>query len=108
MINRIKLTHAEIAQLAGVLSHYPQVQRGVLFGSRAKGNARLNSDIDLALYGDLDDLTGERIGLEMDELPLPYLFDIKAVATLKNPALVEHIQRVGVEIYPSLMRVERD
>jgi len=100
MIDLTKLTHAEIAQLAGVLSHYPQVQRGVLFGSRAKGNARMNSDIDLALYGELDDLTVERIALELDELPLPYLFDIKAVVTLENPALIEHIQRVGVQVYP--------
>lgn len=31
---------------------------------------------------------------------MPYLFDVKAVATLKNPALLEHIQRVGMDIYP--------
>jgi predicted nucleotidyltransferase len=74
--------------------------RVVLFGSSAKGTARPNSDIDLALYGDLDDLTVERIAMEMDELPLPYLMDIKAVATLKNHALIDHIQRVGVNIYP--------
>jgi predicted nucleotidyltransferase len=94
------LTRAEIGQLTAVLSHYPQVQQGVLFGSRAKGTARANSDIDLALYGDINDLTVEQIALEMDELPLPYLFDIKAIATLKNPALIDHIQRVGVKIFP--------
>lgn len=94
------LTDAEIGQLAAVLSHYPKVQQGVLFGSRAKGTARPNSDIDIALYGDLDDLTVERIAFELDNLPLPYLLDIKAVATLKNAALIDHIQRVGVKFYP--------
>ena len=94
------LSAAEIAQLAAVLRQYPQVERGVLFGSRAKGNARPNSDIDLALYGSIDDLTVERIALAMDELPIPYLFDVKAVSGLKNPALIDHIQRVGLPIYP--------
>jgi uncharacterized protein len=94
------LSPAEVGQLAAVLRQYPQVERGVLFGSRAKGNARPNSDIDLALYGPIDDLTAERIAADMDELPLPYLFDIKAVASLKNPALIDHIQRVGINVYP--------
>ena len=94
------LTDAEIGQLAAVLGHYPQVQQAVLFGSRAKGTARANSDIDLAILGDIEDLTLEHIALEMDELPLPYLFDIKAVKALNNPALIHHIQRVGVQIYP--------
>jgi predicted nucleotidyltransferase len=94
------LTQAEIAQLAAVLKHYPQVEQAVLFGSRAKGTARANSDVDLALYGVLDDRTVAHIALEMDELPLPYLFDIKAFENLRNPALVEHIRRVGLPVYP--------
>jgi len=36
----------------------------------------------------------------MDELPLPYLFDIKAFENLRNPTLVEHIRRVGLTVYP--------
>lgn len=94
------LSAAEIGLLAAVLRQFPQVERGVLFGSRAKGNARPNSDIDLALYGSIDDLTVERIAMAMDELPMPYLLDVKAVASLKNPALIDHIQRVGVAVYP--------
>lgn len=100
MSNPTGLTRTEIGQLTAVLSHYPQVHQAVLFGSRAKGTARTNSDIDLALYGDIDDLTVEQIALDMDELPMPYLFDIKAIATMKNPALIDHIQRVGVKIFP--------
>ena len=95
------LTRSEIDLLATVLGHYPLVQRAVLFGSRAKGTARPNSDIDIALYGDIDDLTVERIASDLDDLPLPYLFDIKAVATLKSAALTDHIKRVGVNIYRS-------
>lgn len=97
--NPTGLTMAELNQLASVLGQHPQVQRAVLFGSRAKGCARPNSDIDLALYGNLPDLLVERIADELDLLPLPYLFDVKAVANLQNPALLDHIQRVGFEIY---------
>lgn len=99
MKNHTGLTEAEIEQLIIVLHRWPQIERGVLFGSRAKGIARPNSDIDLALYGDVDELIAERVALEMDELPLPYLFDVKAVCQLNNPELIKHIQRVGVEIY---------
>ena len=100
MNNPTGLTPAELSQLIVVLSQYPKVEQAVLFGSRATGTARANSDIDLALYGDINDLTVEEIALEMDELPLPYLFDIKAIASLKNPALIDHIERVGLKIYP--------
>lgn len=65
MPSRCGLARLEVEQLASVLRRYPQVRRAVLFGSRAKGTARANSDIDIALYGDLDDLTVERIALEM-------------------------------------------
>jgi predicted nucleotidyltransferase len=93
------LTPAEISQFRGILRRHPEVQRAVLFGSRAKGCARPNSDIDLALYGDMSPLQVEGIAHELDELPTPYLFDVESVAHLQNPALVEHIERVGIEIY---------
>jgi predicted nucleotidyltransferase len=98
-MERTGLSRAAIDQLAAVLRRYPQVRRGVLFGSRAKGTFRPDSDIDLALEGDLDDLTIEDIASAMDDLPLPYLFDIKAVSRLRNAALIDHVRRVGVEIY---------
>jgi predicted nucleotidyltransferase len=51
MKNHTGLTETEIQQLIAVLRRWPQIERGVLFSSRAKGVARPNSDIDLALYG---------------------------------------------------------
>ena len=40
-----------VAQICAVLAQYPQVDRAVLYGSRAKGNFKPGSDIDLTLYG---------------------------------------------------------
>jgi predicted nucleotidyltransferase len=93
------LPHSVLTQVIDVLRHHPEVERAVMFGSRAKGNARPNSDIDLALYGAIPTLVLQRIAEELDELPTPYLFDLQAIEGLQNSALLEHIQRVGVEIY---------
>jgi predicted nucleotidyltransferase len=95
------LPPAVLTHMADVLRQHPEVERAVLFGSRAKGSARPNSDIDLALYGAIPTLVLERIAEELDELPTPYLFDLQAIEGLQNPALLEHIQRVGIEIYSS-------
>lgn len=95
------LPPAVLTHMADVLRQHPEVERAVLFGSRAKGSARPNSDIDLALYGAIPTLVLERIAEELDELPTPYLFDLQAIEGLQNPALLAHIQRVGIEIYSS-------
>lgn len=75
------------------------LEKVVLFGSRAKGTARNNSDIDIAIYGISNELEIETIALELDELPLSYKFDVKAFDSIKNIALREHIERVGICIY---------
>jgi predicted nucleotidyltransferase len=82
-----------------VLSRHRAVTGALLFGSRAKGVATAESDVDLALEGISDPLTAEAIASELDELPMPYLFDVKALAAIEYRALREHIARVGVRIY---------
>ena len=62
-----------------------------LFGSRAKGCHTPASDIDLALWG-VDALQAESIAAELDELPLPYRFDVKAFEAIKQVSLREHIE----------------
>ncbi|UZK04729.1 nucleotidyltransferase domain-containing protein [Venatoribacter cucullus] len=47
------LSEREIALLRAALAAHPNVQRAVLYGSRAMGNYRTGSDIDLTLEGDL-------------------------------------------------------
>jgi len=65
--------------IRGVFRRHPEVQRVEVFGSRAMGRFEDHSDVDLALWGDLDLGRIGRIARELDELPLPYTFDIKAV-----------------------------
>jgi uncharacterized protein len=90
---------AELSQLQTLFSSYPEISKVILFGSRAKGTARKNSDIDLAVDGLESPLKIESLAMELDELPLPYRFDLQAIITIKNRSLLEHIDRVGVLIY---------
>jgi predicted nucleotidyltransferase len=87
------------AAIAGVLERYPSVKVATLFGSRAMGRHHPWSDVDLALSGALDDLDVERIALELDELDLPMRFDVVNVASIHNPALRDHVDRVGEVVY---------
>jgi len=82
-----------------VFMRHPEIERVTLFGSRAKGTARPNSDIDLAVFGITDDLKIEELAMELEELPLPYKFDIKAFENIRHAPLREHIERVGLMIY---------
>jgi predicted nucleotidyltransferase len=89
-----------VAQLQSVLARFPGVQKAVLYGSRAKGNFRPGSDIDLTLHGDaLDMQTLARIGVELDDLLLPYRIDLSLFDSIANQDLAEHILRVGCALY---------
>ena len=94
------LTAQAQSLIAGVFRNHPEIVAAKLFGSRAKGTHTAQSDIDIALWGDIDALRAESIAAELDELPLPSTFDVKPFALIKLQALREHIERVGIVIYP--------
>lgn len=86
------LSLEKVRLIQELLSQYPQVKQIKIFGSRAIGNYRDNSDIDLVLWGDLTEELIAKIKDELEELPLPYSFDIKSYDELP-PELKEHIDR---------------
>lgn len=90
-----------VARINGVLAAHPEIEEAVLYGSRAKGNWRAGSDIDLCLKGEALTLTHlMKIENELDDLLLPYKIDLSLHHALDNPELVDHIRRVGVVFYP--------
>ena len=94
------LTTATVDRLQSVLAHYPEVEKAVLYGSRAKGTHRPGSDIDLTLCGGaLNHTLLTRIDNELDDLLLPYQIDLSLMSSLSHPALLDHIRRVGVALY---------
>jgi predicted nucleotidyltransferase len=73
----------------------------VLYGSRARGDYKSGSDIDLALHGD-DTLTHtilSRIANDLDDQLLPYTIDLSIFENIRNPEMVEQIERIGVPLY---------
>jgi predicted nucleotidyltransferase len=89
----------EMALLRGVFRRHPEITAVKLFGSRAKGTNAPGSDVDLALWGDVDEMRAEAIASELDELPLPYRYDVKPFHLIKLRPLREHIERVGIIVY---------
>lgn len=94
------LLPSEISQLRAVFRRHPEITAVKLFGSRAKGTHQPYSDVDLALWGVVDTLRAESIAAELDELPLPYRYDVKPFEAIKLRSLREHIERVGITIFP--------
>ncbi len=94
------LTDIELQKLTEVFAANSHVERAVLYGSRAKGTFKPFSDVDIALVGDC--LTRSDLNstlLAIDDLLLPYKCDISLFHSLKNDDLIDHINRMGIEIY---------
>lgn len=96
------LPDTAVAKLQSVFAAHPHVEQVILYGSRAKGNYRPGSDIDLSIVGDAVDWQELlRIDNEIDDLLLPYKWDLSLLRQIDNPDLLEHIRRVGVVFYPA-------
>lgn len=93
------LTESELTLINDSLSRCGDVTGAILFGSRAMGKSSKASDIDIALEGIDDDLRAEAIASLLEELPLPYRFDVLALSSTINTPIGEHIARAGVRIY---------
>lgn len=89
-----------IENIISVLEQHPKVDKAFVFGSRAKGNYRPDSDIDIAIKGNeitTDDIIA--ISVAFETKGITHKFDLLDYHSIKEPALKEHIDRVGIEFY---------
>lgn len=96
----IGITDKELQKITSLLAQQSKVEKAIVYGSRAKGCNRRFSDIDMTLVGDA--LTQQdlcHIALQIDDLLLPYEFDLSLYSKLTNEALISHIDRIGKTIY---------
>src|SRR5437867_1705061 len=98
-MNPFGLTEFDQELIREVLRRHAEVTEAKIFGSRAKGNSQPNSDVDLALCGNISISALAAIAGELDELPLPYRFDVQAYEAIRHRPLREHIDRVGQSLY---------
>jgi predicted nucleotidyltransferase len=97
----LDLRDKDLAVLRSTFRRFPCIREVRLFGSRATGNARRASDIDLAISAP-NATTDQWLELTdaLDEAPVIYEFDVVRTERAHNPALIEKIAREGVPIYP--------
>ena len=98
---RYGLPQSAVQRICAIFKRYPQVEKAILYGSRAKGNYKNGSDIDLTLRGgaDLSLNVIYKILDDLDELLLPYTIDLSIFNDIRDPDVIEHIQRAGITFY---------
>lgn len=94
------LKDSDISLILSVLQKHPDVEEAVIFGSRAMGNYKPGSDVDIALKGKLNPETVIHIAIELNQcLPLPYKFDLVGYEDLPPGPFLEHIEKYGKILY---------
>ena len=94
------LENVDLQRIVAIFRQNENIESATIFGSRAKGDFRNGSDIDISIKGvnlHFDDLI--EISQQYEKLNLPYKFDVVIYDRIKEDALKEHIRRVGKTIY---------
>lgn len=85
-----------ILRIQSVLADFPQIEEAILYGSRAKGNYKNGSDIDLTFKDEnLTLFILGKVDEQLDDLLLPYTFDLSIYHQINSPELLDHMNRVG-------------
>lgn len=95
------LSDSILGDLRRVFSAYPEIERVLIFGSRAKGVFKDGSDIDLAVFAPT--MSDQRFTLlwgELDGLPLLFKMDVLHWDKLGNERLKSKIPGEGKVLYP--------
>ncbi len=95
------LLDRDIEMIHEALSRLPEIEYAVLFGSRAMGNFKTGSDVDLAIVGKtVTNKTLSQLNTWLNETyPLPYMFDLLHYERISHKKLKEHIDTVGKVLY---------
>lgn len=94
------LKKSTIERINSVFFRHPQIDQVIIYGSRAKGNYRNGSDIDLSIKGEAVTLSElMKIETELDDLLLPYKIDLSLLHRINDADVIDHIKRMGVFFY---------
>ena len=101
MNNNFGISDNSFKLLVDTLAEFDCIDSAVIFGSRAKGDFKKGSDIDIAVFGDRltekDVMTLE--GKLNETIPIPYCVDVVATKFIDHENLIDHIERVGIVFY---------
>ncbi len=97
-MNKTGLSDKEWGTIKQILQEIPSIEKAVLFGSRAMGTARHNSDIDIMLFGEISPRSLAIAKNKLEETTLPYMFDLVLFDGIQS-SLEEHVKAQGREIF---------
>lgn len=69
-----------------------------LFGSRARGDYKNSSDIDIAIFRDLTEEDEYKIKNQFDLLDIPYTIDLVFVNSNTKKELLDSIIKEGIDL----------
>ncbi len=98
-LSKFGLKKEYLEMLNNVFEKYEEIEEVKIYGSRAYGNCSKVSDIDLAFYAKSFSDLKKSLEKDLDELPMPFLFDITDYNRIKYKPLKENIDSVGKTIY---------
>jgi predicted nucleotidyltransferase len=95
------LSEENIAEIRNILSQFVEIEQAMIFGSRAKGNFKKTSDIDIVLKGNkITHNVVLSLSIKLNEESLmPYHFDVINYNTIENKALLDHINQFGLQFH---------
>lgn len=88
-----------IEKISEIFRANPAVEEVIIYGSRANGNFKASSDIDLTMKGNLSLEEMNKISWQLDDLMLPYTVDLSIFEHIRQADLLDHIRRVGITFY---------
>ena len=94
------LKQITIDKINSIFKKYSNIKKVLIYGSRAKGNYKKGSDIDLCIFSDeMEQTELFKVKFEIDELMLPYKMDLCIYRQIQNNELKDHINRIGKNFY---------
>lgn len=104
MNNQFGITEMSYELLLDALSVFPEIEKATIFGSRAKGNFKQGSDIDIAIFGEkCTAVVAMNLSSKLNEQsPIPYKVDVVNYSSIDEPDLKDHIDRVGLSFYTKI------
>ncbi|MDG2430834.1 nucleotidyltransferase domain-containing protein [Flavobacterium sp.] len=86
-------------EIIEIIENCLSIDEVIVYGSRAKGNYREGSDIDITILGEPEKVDVSKLWHDLDDSYIPYKFDISVYNELQSDSLKEHINRVGQVFY---------
>ncbi len=101
MKNKYGITEKSFSIILNTLKEHEEIERAVIFGSRAMGNYKKGSDIDIAIYGAniLPESSMNLSGKLNEASPIPYCIDVVSPQFVKDKDIIQHIEKFGKVFY---------